>query len=52
MQEESIVARDLAQKFGRPPTFIEVTEGVRKRQGDRKVFLPSNIGFLYLVSKH
>jgi hypothetical protein len=37
------VVRDLAQKFGRPPTFIEVTEEVRKRQGDRKVFLPSNI---------
>jgi len=37
------IAQDLALKLGRPPTFIEVTEELRKIQGDKRLFLPSNI---------
>jgi hypothetical protein len=37
------ITQDLALKLGRPPTFIEVTEELRKIQGNRRAFFPSNI---------
>ncbi|MGB9910991.1 MAG: hypothetical protein ACPLKP_00050 [Microgenomates group bacterium] len=42
-KKRKITARRLAQKLGRIPTFIEVTEELRRIEGDKTVGLPQNI---------
>jgi hypothetical protein len=37
------VKKQLAQRLGRTPTFIEITEELRRRQGDKRAKSASNI---------